>query len=151
MALKDDLRKFGHYLNTDPEKEIDLLELIFSSLSPSELSQVEAKLNAVLLAANKRWNSCVNRLYYSSYYLVSALLYKNEIKAETHNGVKTQLFLNYVKTGLLSKENGKLFSHLFNWRQETDYADFIDFDKETVVPLLEEVKLLNGLLKALIE
>lgn len=106
--------------------------------------------DAILLAANKRWNSCVNRLYYSSYYLASALLYKNDIKAETHNGVKTQFFLKYVKTGLLSKEKGKLYSHLFNWRQETDYADFIDFDKETVVPLLEEVKLLNGLLKALI-
>lgn len=107
--------------------------------------------DAVLLATNKRWNSCVNRLYYSSYYLASALLYKNQIKAETHNGVKTQLFLNYVKTDLLSKQNGKLFSHLFSWRQETDYADFIDFHEETVAPLLEEVKLLNGSLKALIK
>ncbi len=84
--------------------------------------------DAILLAENDRWNFCVNRLYYASYYLVSALLFKNNIKAETHNGVKTQFFLNYVKTGLLSKENGKLFAHLFDWRQETDYADFIEFD-----------------------
>ena len=33
----------------------------------------------------------------------------------------------------------------------TDYADFIDFHEETVMPLLEEVKLLNGSLKALIK
>ena len=39
-----------------------------------------------LLANNQRWNSCVNRLYYSSYYLVSALLYKSDYKSETHNG-----------------------------------------------------------------
>lgn len=99
--------------------------------------------DALLLADNNRWNSCVNRLYYSSYYIISALLYKNEIKAETHNGVKTQFFMNYVKTGLIEIKLGKLYSHLFDWRQETDYADFIEFDKQTVVPLLGQVKELN--------
>jgi len=44
--------------------------------------------DALLLSENGRWNSCVNRLYYSSYYLVTALLYNNNIKATTHNGVK---------------------------------------------------------------
>jgi len=99
--------------------------------------------DAILLAENERWNSCVNRLYYSSYYLASALLFKYGIKAETHNGVKTQLFLNYVKTGLLSREHGKLYAHLFDWRQETDYTDFVDFEKDLVTPLLKEVKILN--------
>ncbi|HAQ20240.1 MAG TPA: hypothetical protein DCR40_13575 [Prolixibacteraceae bacterium] len=99
--------------------------------------------DAELLANNQRWNSCINRLYYSSFYLASALLFKNDIKAETHNGVKTQLFLNFVKDGMLSREHGKLYSHLFDWRQETDYADFIDFDEELVNPLIQEVKDLN--------
>lgn len=107
--------------------------------------------DAILLAKNERWNSCVNRLYYSSYYLASALLYENDIKAETHNGVKTQLFLNFVKKDKLSKESGKLYSHLFDWRQETDYADFIEFEKETVEPLLQEVALLNKNLIELIK
>ena len=106
--------------------------------------------DALLLADNMRWNSCVNRLYYSSYYLVSALLYKNDIKAETHNGIKTQLFLNYVKNNKLERRFGKLYSHLFDWRQETDYADFIEFDSETVIPLLEEVEELNIALDKLI-
>lgn len=107
--------------------------------------------DAILLADNNRWNSCINRLYYSSYYLASALLFKNDINAETHNGVKTQLFLNFVKDGLICKEQGKLYSHLFDWRQETDYADFIDFDEETAKPLLQEVMMLNETLKALIK
>jgi len=64
-------------------------------------------------------------LYYSSYYLAGAFLFIKNIKAETHNGVKTQLFKNYVKTGSLSLEHGKLYSHLFDWRQESDYADFV--------------------------
>jgi len=107
--------------------------------------------DAVLLAENGRWNSCINRLYYSSYYLASALLFKHDINAETHNGVKTQLFLNFVKDGIISKEHGKLYSHLFDWRQETDYADFIDFDEETVNPLLQEVMMLNEILKSMIK
>ncbi len=106
--------------------------------------------DALLLATNERWNSCVNRLYYSTYYLIIALLYKNNIKAETHNGVKTQFFLNYIKNDKIDKKYGKLFSHLFDWRQETDYVDFIDFDKKTVEPLLKEVKEFNNLLKEFI-
>jgi uncharacterized protein (UPF0332 family) len=107
--------------------------------------------DATLLAKNGRWNSCINRLYYSSYYLAGALLFSNNVKAETHNGVKTQLFKNYVKKGLLSIEHGKLYSHLFDWRQESDYADFIEFDQKVVEPLLSEVEALNLTLKQLIE
>ena len=106
--------------------------------------------DALLLANNSRWNSCVNRLYYSSYYLASALLYKNDIKAETHNGVKTQFFLNYIKSNKLDRRFGKLYSHLFDWRQETDYSDFIEFDEETVKPLLNEIKELNTSIEKLI-
>ena len=107
--------------------------------------------DAILLANNGRWNSCVNRLYYSSYYMASALLYRDNVKAETHNGIKTQLFLNYVKSGKLSKELGKLYSHLFDWRQETDYADFIEFEQRIVEPLIQQVKDLNLSMKQLIE
>lgn len=106
--------------------------------------------DAVLLADNDRWNSCINRLYYSSYYLVTALLFQANIKAETHNGVKTQFFLHFVKTGLIKRESGKLYSHLFDWRQESDYADFVEFDAETLKPVLEEVKVFNQELKKII-
>lgn len=44
-----------------------------------------------------------------------------------------------------------MYSHLFDWRQETDYADFIDFDESTVLPLLEKVKILNAEILALIK
>jgi uncharacterized protein (UPF0332 family) len=99
--------------------------------------------DAEYLASDNRWNSCVNRLYYSSYYLVSALLYLNNIKTDTHNGVRTQFFMNFVKTGKIDTEAGKLYSNLFRWRQESDYADFKDFDQETVEPLIEETRILN--------
>lgn len=107
--------------------------------------------DAKLLAQNARWNSCVNRLYYSAFHLVSALLALHDVSAESHNGIKTQFFRYFVKTNKISQEDGKLYAHLFDWRQESDYTDFIDFDKQTVLPLLNEVEELNQDLKELIQ
>ena len=107
--------------------------------------------DAVLLAKNQRWNSCVNRLYYSSYYLISALLYLHEINAETHNGTKTQFNLYFIKSGKLDLKYGKLYSNLFLWRQESDYSDFTDFDENTVLPLIGEVTSLNNQLLNLLK
>lgn len=115
------------------------------------LKSDEAFEDARLLIENGRWNASVNRLYYSSFYLVSALLFQNKITTQTHNGVKTNFFLHFVKTDKISKDLGKLYSSLFDWRQESDYADFIDFDSDTVSPLLNKVRELNDLIKLLLQ
>ncbi len=107
----------------------------------------ETYADALLLSENHRWNSCVNRLYYSAFFLITALLFIYDFKAETHNGTKTQFFLNFIKTSLLPKESGKLYSNLFDWRQESDYADFVDFDEKTVTLLVEKTGELNRQLK----
>jgi uncharacterized protein (UPF0332 family) len=98
---------------------------------------------AKCLATAGKWNGCVNRLYYSSFYLLTALLLKNSIKAETHKGVKTQFHLHFVKTGIVSMSDGKFFSELFTLRQEEDYEDLINFDEKTVLPLMKEVEDFN--------
>ena len=46
--------------------------------------------DAILLAENKRWRSCVNRLYYSSFHLINALLFQDGITAKSHDGLKTK-------------------------------------------------------------
>ena len=79
---------------------------------------------AELLVINKKWNSAVNRLYYAAYYAayyaVSGLLLHYEINTKTHSGVKTQFFMNFVKTGQISIELGKVYADLFDWRQKGD-------------------------------
>jgi len=44
----------------------------------------------------------------------------------------------FIKTGLFNKDFGKLFSDLFDWRQEGDYSDFVSFDKDLTIPLLNK-------------
>ena len=58
------------------------------------------------------YNAAVNRLYYACYYAAS-----------THNGVKTQLSMHFVRTGHLSLDHGATFSLLFEKRQASDYSD----------------------------
>lgn len=106
---------------------------------------------AQVLLQNKLWNSVVNRLYYACFYSINALLIQNGITAQTHTGAKTQFFLNFIKTGMISKELGKLYSDLFDGRQKGDYNDFYDFEEETVVLLYDQSIELITKVKELIE
>ena len=95
---------------------------------------------ALILAREERWNAVINRLYYACFYAVIALLLKNDIETQSHDGARTQFGLNFVKTGFIDKEYGKLFSKLFDYRQKGDYGDMFDFDEEMTYPLLDKVK-----------
>jgi uncharacterized protein (UPF0332 family) len=47
--------------------------------------------DARLLADADRWNACVNRLYYSCFYAVSALLVRDGLSSSRHTGVRSLL------------------------------------------------------------
>jgi uncharacterized protein (UPF0332 family) len=96
---------------------------------------------AIILADNKRWNAVINRLYYSCFYAVVALLLKNNIETLSHYGARIQFGLHFIKTGIIDKEKGKLFSKLFDYRQKGDYGDMYDYNEEFTSPLIEEVHL----------
>ncbi len=94
---------------------------------------------AEVLAENEFWNSAVNRLYYSLFYAVNALLVFNEIQTKSHSATKSQFSLHFVKTGKFDKKYGKLLSELFDWRQKGDYENIFDYDNESVQPLFKPV------------
>jgi uncharacterized protein (UPF0332 family) len=106
--------------------------------------------DALLLAQSGSWNGSINRLYYTCYYLVSALTLKDGIETKTHSGLRNQLNLHYVKNGKIPIEMGRLYSDLFDSRQKGDYGDMYDFDKETVESLLIPVKEFIDTLKQLL-
>jgi len=96
--------------------------------------------DAVIMIENKKWNSAVNRLYYSCFYAVIALLLKSDLSTRTHDGARTKFGNEFIKTGLIDKKYGKLYSKLFDYRQKGDYGDLFDFDGEIVLPLVDKVK-----------
>jgi uncharacterized protein (UPF0332 family) len=87
------------------------------------------------------WNNAANRLYYSAYYAVSALLIKKGYVANTHSGVKNLFALHFVKTGKITKESMRLYSSLFDFRLRSDYDDFFDVDEKDIRTLIEPVKM----------
>ena len=95
---------------------------------------------ALILAEKGKWNTVINRLYYSCFYSVIALLLKHDIETQSHDGIRTQFGLHFVKTGKIDKEKGKLFSKLFDYRQKGDYGDLYDYDEEFVSPLIKKVR-----------
>ncbi len=104
------------------------------------LQRAEESYNdALILADNNRWNTVINRLYYACFYAVIALLLKNDIETQTHDGSRTQFGLKFIKPGLINIKFGKLYSKLFDLRQKGDYGDLFDYDKETVLPLIGSV------------
>lgn len=111
-------------------------ELINYRLERAKESLEEAK----LLAQKNHWNTVANRLYYAAFYAINALFVKHGIQGSTHSGVKSHFHNEFIKTGLLNKDFGKLYNNLFNKRQEGDYQDFQLFDKETIEPLIEKVE-----------
>ncbi len=100
----------------------------------------ETLVEATLLAGAGHWNAVANRLYYACFYLVNALLISRKLSFNSHNGVKTEFFRAFVKTGLVSMESGKRYARVFNLRQEGDYIDFKRFEKQDIEPFIEEVQ-----------
>ncbi len=100
----------------------------------------EALADALLLIADERWNASINRLYYSCFYIVSALLLKHNIDAKTHNGIKNQFNLKFIKHGIVSTNQGRLYADLFDSRQKGDYGDLYDFEEDAVKSLIDPVK-----------
>jgi uncharacterized protein (UPF0332 family) len=107
--------------------------------------------DAQILIEKGKWNSAMNRLYYSAYYAILALLLKSDLKPATHNGAKSNFSEHFIKTNLIPKEFGKIYSQLFTWRHKGDYDDFFDFDKEKVEIYVEPVKELINLVEKHLE
>ena len=97
------------------------------------------------------WNLAIQRLYYSAFYMASALLLKNKISAQSHNGVVSQLGLHFIVTGKLNKTEGRLYSRLLQNRITGDYNNFFDFTEEDATELLEPTQKLISKLEQLID
>lgn len=115
-------------------KKEERLALVHYRLEKAHEAFAEAK----LLAENAFWSTVINRLYYSCFYAVSALLIAHEFSGHTHKGIKTQFNQQFIKSEKIEKKWAVLYAELFNMRQKGDYTDFITWEEQEVEPLLEE-------------
>jgi uncharacterized protein (UPF0332 family) len=76
----------------------------------------------------------VLRLCFTLFPLYLAL--KNLVTLLTHSGLTSAFNLELVKTGRVSRDDGVLFNRLFSMRQQADYEDFMDLQKEDILTLV---------------
>ena len=97
----------------------------------------EALEDARILLSAKRYYSGVNRIYYAMFYEVVSLLLTKELSSSKHSGVRAYFNEHFVKTGKVTIEAGRFFSKMFEFRQKSDYGDFVEFEEEKVREWLE--------------
>lgn len=107
--------------------------------------------DALILAEAGRWNACVNRLYYSCFYAISALLVSDGLSSSKHAGVRSLFNKHYVKTGKVPKNLSLIYNDLFERRQEGDYIDFVHFQESQVVPWISKAEELVGFITNFVE
>ncbi len=114
----------------------DKIELVMYRINRAKetLSEVEFQIE------NEKWNTAVNRLYYSCYYAVIALLTWNDINAKTHTGVRQMFGLHFIKPGIIAEDLGDFYTDIFEMRQTGDYDDFISFEDSKVIALVDPAR-----------
>ena len=109
-------------------------ELIQHRILKSKETIEEAKLSY----QNKRYRLALNRVYYSIFYIVSALSVKSNFSTSKHKQLMGWFTLNFVKTGIVSNKLYNIYKEAFDNRQESDYSDFIEYEVTNVLRLINE-------------
>lgn len=121
MSLNDEERKI--IVGLEYEKSLRIL------------SQVEE------LTKLGYWDNIANRLYYSVFHAVAALLIHDGHSVNTHKGAVVMFGRHYIKSGLLPLEDGRLYSRLQTMREKSDYNCTYDVGKEDVEPMINPAKM----------
>ena len=104
----------------------------------------------ILTAAN-RWSGAANRLYNAVFHAVSALLINDGLQVNSHKGSHATFSLRYIKTGLFSKEYGRLYSQLQTLREESDYNCVYDVEPEELLSRIEPARQLIDEIEQLVK
>lgn len=99
---------------------------------------------AQLMLENKLFIPAMNRIYYSMFYTVHALLILNESTFSKHGQVKGFFNREFIKTGIFPIKFGKLFNTVFEYRQKFDYVDLIIPEEQLISDYLIEAKIFAG-------
>jgi len=103
-------------------------DLIRYKLSRAEETLAEAR---VMLQTSHPYGAA-NRIYYACFYAVTALLLTQNLSSSKHSGVIALFNRHFVKPGLISVDMGKFYSRMFDNRIESDYADWMEVEKQDI-------------------
>lgn len=99
--------------------------------------------------------STANRIYYSIFYEVIALLLTKNLFSSKHSGIRSIFNREFIKPGTVKEEFGDFYNNMFEFRQKGDYGDFVKFEKEKVQEWLKRaedfINTIDEIIKKIIE
>jgi uncharacterized protein (UPF0332 family) len=101
----------------------------------------ETIIDAKLALDNGRISNSLNRIYYSIFYIVSALAVKHDFSTSKHKQLMGWFNFNFVRVGIVSIDLWNIYKNSYENRQESDYEDFIEFEISDVENNYEEMLL----------
>ena len=116
------------------EKANGILIKLWSQKAHDALASARLELDAGHLSF------AVNRLYYSCFYAVTALLLKSGLQFSRHSAVLSEFNRSYVKTGEVDVSFSKFYQRLFDDRQQGDYIPTVVFEHSEVSQRLKEAE-----------
>lgn len=93
-----------------------------------------------LLIENDRLRSAVNRIYYGMFYSLLALGLAFEFETSKHAQLIGWFNKEFIHEGLIDSKYGKIINKAFNRRTKGDYDTYVDFEKEIVIEMFDEMK-----------
>jgi len=117
-------------------KSEDVKALVSHRLEKSK----EAIKAAEILLKSEMLTFSMNRVYYSMFYAVQALLAVDGVSFSKHSQVKGYFNRELIKTMILPKELGRTYNKAFEYRQKFDYVDFAAPDREMVLDYIKKSK-----------
>ncbi len=81
---------------------------------------------------NGRMSFAMNRIYYSAFYVLTALFRDRGQVFKKQKGLRSALHRDLVKKGIIAIQWGKFFDDVFENRQRGDYTPMITFEAEQV-------------------
>jgi uncharacterized protein (UPF0332 family) len=121
----------------------DKIQLIQFRINKSD----EAFADGEYLLSDNRISASVNRLYYSVFYLLSALSIKVGFSTSKHKQLLGWFNKNYVHTGIFDKKFGKLVYTIFENREKSDYDFLYAFTLQEAKEYFTEAAILRIALK----
>ena len=104
-----------------------------------------------ILENAKLWDTLANRVYYSVFHAVTALLIQNGLHAESHKGVSILFSKHFIKEGLIDEEFGRFFARLETMREKSDYTCLFETTEDEVMPMIPKAKELVSIIEGLIQ
>ncbi|MCL4385050.1 MAG: HEPN domain-containing protein, partial [Cyanobacteria bacterium] len=96
--------------------------------------------DAKILFDAKRTHSTVNRIYYALFYEVTSLLLTKNLSSSKHSGVLSLFNEHFIKIKKVDVELGRFYSTMFEFRQKSDYGDFMEFEEKKIKEWLEKAE-----------